>query len=520
MMKKLLVLLLTAVMLLGTLTVGVSADVTLKDLIDYAEKIGQDEIYVRYNIAVNEDTVIPDGMTIHILDGATIDINKPLTIGKGAHLHVDGYVSNGSIENIVTTNGGNWSYDKLTAGPIVGAGVPTYNWQYLYNYYLQHGYYPGWYVPANPNTSIIGWCKTHTDEPIAYCTACKAWHCDDCGHVIVNPVPHLCSKCGSALSYCDDCSELFCYKCATHQHSGTSLLPISPVNYCYYHKDYKTYCGYCRGYYCTSCDPYHGHTTYPSDQYTYVPGYGWVYNGKLTVDDVEASIKSGSTVKNGAKVTLSTDTAGATIYYTTYGSIPTTRSTKYTGPIAITKDVTIKAIAVKSYFKTSDVSTFKYDIIEAGSFTDIEKFDGLDAALKILLEEGIVKDAVKYGPAETFDFEELCDYLTALGIDMDDVKIDKEVFEDKEALTYDDFVYITYRALRSEDLIDTPKTQGSKTIKQLPHYAKITDASIYRAAYVSFLENGLFYDVNINPSNNARRVDLAIAIAAVIENND
>ena len=101
-----------------------------------------------------------------------------------------------------------------------------------------------------------------------------------------------------------------------------------------------------------------------------------------------------------------------------------------------------------------------------------------------------------------------------------EVKIDKEVFEDKEALTYDDFVYITYRALRSEKLIDTPKTQGSKTIKQLPHYAKITDASIYRAAYVSFLENGLFYDVNINPSNNARRVDLAIAIAAVIENND
>jgi hypothetical protein len=59
-------------------------------------------------------------------------------------------------------------------------------------------------------------------------------------------------------------------------------------------------------------------------------------------------------------VTLSDTTAGATIYYTTNGTTPTTASTVYTGAIAINATQTIKAIATASGFSTSAVGSAAY----------------------------------------------------------------------------------------------------------------------------------------------------------------
>ncbi|CDV96358.1 Phage capsid protein [Desulfitobacterium hafniense] len=61
-------------------------------------------------------------------------------------------------------------------------------------------------------------------------------------------------------------------------------------------------------------------------------------------------------------VALSCDTPGATIYYTTNGSTPTTSSTAYNGPIAVAATATIKAIAVKSGMTNSVVMTAAYTI--------------------------------------------------------------------------------------------------------------------------------------------------------------
>ena len=64
------------------------------------------------------------------------------------------------------------------------------------------------------------------------------------------------------------------------------------------------------------------------------------------------------------RVTLTTGTAGATIYYTTDGQEPTTASNVYSQPIIVNDAVTIKAMAVKEGLTNSAVSTFTYQIQE------------------------------------------------------------------------------------------------------------------------------------------------------------
>lgn len=46
-------------------------------------------------------------------------------------------------------------------------------------------------------------------------------------------------------------------------------------------------------------------------------------------------------------VTLTSNTPGTQIYYTTDGSIPSKNSTLYSGPIEVNEDLTIKALAVR-----------------------------------------------------------------------------------------------------------------------------------------------------------------------------
>ena len=57
-------------------------------------------------------------------------------------------------------------------------------------------------------------------------------------------------------------------------------------------------------------------------------------------------------------LTMSTTTAGATIYYTTDGSEPTIGSTQYTEPIPFMQNGTVRAIAVKDGMDNSNVSEF------------------------------------------------------------------------------------------------------------------------------------------------------------------
>jgi len=517
-MKKFFALLLVSVMLLGVMTTGISAakpqTFTLKDLIEFAIENGYDEIYLPYDIAVNEEAVIPEGFTVVVPSNVTLDINKTLTV-EGV-LFVDGYLTKDSIDNIE----GSFAYSKLSDSVNGKYGHDIYTFLFAPDGFYPNGYNPNYVYPHG----ITKKCDTHKSTYYTYCNYCRTWHCPKCDHLSGGNgfyYPHfyyyICPDCGHFYSYCDDCDEWFCYNCASHSHNGVTPPYVYPSYYCTVHSQYKTYCGYCNSHYCTYCGPHtHSHLGNKND-YIFIPGYGYFYKNSRTCEAPEASVTPG-VVKSGTKVSLRTSTEGATIYYTTDGTMPNSRSNVYDGPITVNKDMTIKAIAVKNYYTASSASSFKYTILKAGSFTDTDKFDGLDEALATLLKAGIIEDAKKFNPADTFTYDELTALLSELGVDMEDVEIDASVFEDKEALTYDDFVYITYRALRAFDLIKSPRTSGSSTIKQLTHYREIPDASIYRAAYVSFLENGMFYDIHITPSDDARRVDLAIALAAVVEN--
>lgn len=61
-------------------------------------------------------------------------------------------------------------------------------------------------------------------------------------------------------------------------------------------------------------------------------------------------------------ITISSSTAGATIYYTTDGSTPTTASTQYTGPVTLSKTATLQAIAAASGLTNSAVASGVYTI--------------------------------------------------------------------------------------------------------------------------------------------------------------
>jgi hypothetical protein len=70
----------------------------------------------------------------------------------------------------------------------------------------------------------------------------------------------------------------------------------------------------------------------------------------------------GGTYSSAQTVSISDATSGATIYYTTNGTTPTTSSTVYTTPITVSTTESVEALGVKSGSTNSNVTTAMYTI--------------------------------------------------------------------------------------------------------------------------------------------------------------
>lgn len=100
------------------------------------------------------------------------------------------------------------------------------------------------------------------------------------------------------------------------------------------------------------------------------------YTAGITVNDVTASVSYTITGKVEApiaspaagsyigtqRVTLSTGTEGASIHYTTDGTVPTVHSTKYTTPVTVDSSMTLMVIAIRDNWTDSEVLEAVYII--------------------------------------------------------------------------------------------------------------------------------------------------------------
>lgn len=127
------------------------------------------------------------------------------------------------------------------------------------------------------------------------------------------------------------------------------------------------------------------------------------------VQPVIASAKAGNIAK-GTKVSLTTNTPGAVIYYTTDGTEPTTSSNLYQEPIVIDKDTIIKTIAVKEGLKDSHVAAYEYTVFDPEKGLQIHHLQGTSHQSSMNGEtvsdiEGIVTYQYKIGSGNYFHMQ-------------------------------------------------------------------------------------------------------------------
>ena len=110
-----------------------------------------------------------------------------------------------------------------------------------------------------------------------------------------------------------------------------------------------------------------------------------------------SNLRSGMQIEKGTAISLLSE-ENADVYYTLNGEEPGMDSMIYTHPIVVEEEITIKAMAVKTGFKNSQVAIFHYTVAEKGSlWGEVEPED--------IPEEGIpdgmwiagVKDVVYTG---------------------------------------------------------------------------------------------------------------------------
>ena len=107
----------------------------------------------------------------------------------------------------------------------------------------------------------------------------------------------------------------------------------------------------------------------------YIESLTIVWEDGTSSSGVSSPVISGTTPFVGStQVSISCETSGASIYYTTDGNAPSTSSTLYNAPFTINATTTVKAIAVKNG-ETSNVASMLFTALQA--ISSIAEFNGL-----------------------------------------------------------------------------------------------------------------------------------------------
>ena len=112
------------------------------------------------------------------------------------------------------------------------------------------------------------------------------------------------------------------------------------------------------------------------------------YNSTQSTTATPEFSPAGGVYTSAQQVTLSCETDGATIYYTTDGSDPTNASTEYTGTINVAASTMIKAIAMKDGYNNSTLATATYVILQHAG-TQADPYTVADARAAIDCSTGI-----------------------------------------------------------------------------------------------------------------------------------
>jgi hypothetical protein len=100
----------------------------------------------------------------------------------------------------------------------------------------------------------------------------------------------------------------------------------------------------------------------PGDSNSAVASASYTINVSLPSVSTPTFSPAGGSYSSAQLVTISDATSGATIYYTTNGTTPTTSSTEYAGPLAVSSTETLQAIAVATGDSNSAVGSAAYTI--------------------------------------------------------------------------------------------------------------------------------------------------------------
>ncbi len=116
----------------------------------------------------------------------------------------------------------------------------------------------------------------------------------------------------------------------------------------------------------------------------------------------------------GTEIVLSSNTAGATIYYTIDGTTPTDDSLQYVAPIVIEEGVTIKAIAYKGYQTPSSVLSATYTIAQVATPVADPVAGAVDAGTEVTLTSTTEGATIYYTTDGTAPTDESLVYAEAI----------------------------------------------------------------------------------------------------------